>query len=56
MTDAASNLSASGPAGTYRVVTSGTRQSILRYTGSAWVPFSLGGAGNYAGPHPVRQR
>ena len=50
VTDAASGASAAGPAGTYRVITSGARQSILRLSGSAWTPFSLGGDGTYAGP------
>ena len=48
--DAGSGVSRSGPDGSYRVVTSGSKQSILRWDGAGWAPFSLGGNGSYDGP------
>lgn len=48
--DVASGMTASGPDGSYRVLTSGSTQSILRWDGATWAPLSLGGSGSYQGP------
>ncbi len=48
--DASTGVTAYAPPGSFRVLTSGTSQRLLRYDGSAWVNFSIGGSGVYAGP------
>jgi SpoIID/LytB domain protein len=48
--DVATGLSRTGPAGAYRVLTSGDTQRVVVHDGVNWVDFSLGGAGSYAGP------
>ena len=48
--DTATGARVFAPSGSYRVITSGSTQRILRHNGSAWVNYSIGGSGSYAGP------
>ncbi len=48
--DTSTGLTAYAPPGYFRVLTSGSSQRLLRYDGGAWVNFSIGGSGVYAGP------
>jgi SpoIID/LytB domain protein len=52
--DEASGLSKTVPAAGYRVVTSGSKQSLQVLNGSTWTGYSLGGSGTYDGPITFR--
>jgi SpoIID/LytB domain protein len=50
ITDEASALSKTVASANYRVVTSGSKQTLQVLNGSTWTAFSLGGSGSYDGP------